>query len=134
MATIKHVNGERVPINDTIAEGLVELAEYCKSRTCCVNCPFEVAPHVCIINYNRDQIIEAIETGTRTTDDPPKDKQVFLKYRTVVEDNSSVTIYGVTDVEETEDFFVIRKKDGISYYRRDNIEILAFGAFFSPID
>lgn len=130
MATIKHVNGERVPINDTIAEGLVELAEYCKSRTCCVNCSFEVAPHVCIINYNRDQIIKAIETGTRTTDDPPKGKQVFLKFRNP--GDATITIYAVEDVKETEDFFVIETFDGVSFYRRDSVEMLAFGACLPP--
>ena len=75
MALLKHLDGKLFPINDTIAEGIVELAKYCKSRTSCEDCPFAVAPYLCITNYfDCDEVIEAIETGTRTTDDPPKGK------------------------------------------------------------
>lgn len=126
MALLKHLDGKLFPINDTIAEGLVELAKYCKSRTSCEDCPFEVAPYICITNY----FVYDAFNGTIETDASPKGKQVFLKFRNP--GDATITKYNVKDVKETEDFFVIETFDGVSFYRRDSVEILAFGAYLPP--
>lgn len=66
MALFRNSKDEQIPVNDTIAEGLKEWANYCASREyVCTGCPFEYADEVCIVDIYPPEIVRSLITGEK---------------------------------------------------------------------
>lgn len=52
MAVFTRADKMGMPIDDTIAKGLYELGEYCKTRKSCNVCAFEYTEEMCICDIS----------------------------------------------------------------------------------
>lgn len=66
MAIFTKANKLKMPIDDTIAKGLYELGEYCKTRKSCNVCAFEYTDEMCICDIAPRYWHEYITCGAFT--------------------------------------------------------------------